>query len=110
MKKPESTVQHPAQESSLIASANAAPYTPGLATVHPAAISAVWKTIRRAISFPVLMAVLLAAVALIGVHDRLPDPDTWWHVAVGENILRTHTWPTSDPYSFTAPGARWIAY
>ena len=89
---------------------NGAPYTPELATVQPAAVTAVWKAIRQAISFPVLMAVLLVAVALIGVHDRLPDPDTWWHVAVGEQILRTHTWPNSDPYSFTAPGAHWIAY
>jgi hypothetical protein len=80
-------------------------------TLPQAAVSrSLWETIRQAISFPVLMAVLLVAVALVGVHERLPDPDTWWHVAVGEQILRTHTWPTSDPYSFTAPGAHWIAY
>jgi len=83
---------------------------PGVAVAPPVAAYALWQAIRKAISFPVLMAVLLAAVALIGVHDRLPDPDTWWHIAVGEHILRTHSWPTSDPYSFTAPGAHWIAY
>jgi len=110
MKKSESTVQQGAQESNLIASPNAAPYPPDLDTVHPAATSAAWKTIRQAISFPVLMAVLLVAVALIGVHERLPDPDTWWHIAVGENILRNHAWPISDPYSFTAAGVHWIAY
>jgi hypothetical protein len=65
---------------------------------------------RSAVSFPVLMAVLLVGTALIGVRLRLPDPDTWWHIAVGENILKTHSWPTSDPYSFTAPGTHWIAY
>ena len=40
----------------------------------------------------------------------LPDPDTWWHIAVGQHIIDTHRWPTSDPYSFTAPGVHWIAY
>ena len=70
----------------------------------------VWAAVRRAISFPVLMGVLLVGVALIGAQDRLIDPDTWWHVTAGEQILRTHTWPTSDTYSFTARGAAWIAY
>ena len=56
------------------------------------------------------MAVLLVGVALIGAQDRLIDPDTWWHVTAGEQILKTHTWPTSDTYSFTARGAGWIAY
>ena len=69
-----------------------------------------WRSLRLAISFPALMAVLLIAVALIGAEPRLIDPDTWWHVTVGEQILKTHTWPTSDTYSFTARGAHWIAY
>jgi hypothetical protein len=69
-----------------------------------------WLTFRKAISFPALMGVLLIGVAVIGVRLRLPDPDTWWHIAVGEHILATHTWPTSDTYSFTAPGTHWIAY
>ena len=110
MKKSDSTIQQGAQESSLILPASAAPYTPDLAPVQPIAIVDAWRAIRQAISFPVLMAVLLVSVALIGIHERLPDPDTWWHIAVGERILQTHSWPTSDPYSFTAPGAHWIAY
>ena len=69
-----------------------------------------WRWLCLAVSFPALMAVLLIAVALIGAESRLIDPDTWWHVAVGEQILKTHTWPTSDTFSFTARGAHWIAY
>jgi len=65
---------------------------------------------RRLVSFPVLMGVLLIGVALIGVRARLPDPDTWWHIAVGQQILATHSWPSSDSYSFTAAGGHWIAY
>src|ERR1700681_4682026 len=66
----------------------------------PAASS--WRhSLGLLISFPALMAVLLIAVALIGAQSRLLDPDTWWHITVGEQILRSHTWPTSDTYSFT---------
>jgi len=66
--------------------------------------------VRKAASFPVLMGLILASSVLVAVPLRLPDPDTWWHIAVGQHILETHTWPTSDPYSFTAPGVHWIAY
>jgi hypothetical protein len=58
----------------------------------------------------------LLGVVLVGSSFMLlvtffrVDPDTWWHLTVGERILRTHSWPTSDIYSFTAPGAEWIAY
>ncbi len=38
------------------------------------------------------------------------EGDSWWHAAVGEQILKTHAWPTVDSYSFTASGAPWIAY
>ncbi len=38
------------------------------------------------------------------------DPDTWWHIVVGQQILSTHSWPVTDAYSFTAAGANWMAY
>src|SRR5438128_6107659 len=38
------------------------------------------------------------------------DPDVWWHIEVGQDILRTHLFPTTGPYSFTAAGTPWIAY
>jgi hypothetical protein len=83
---------------------------PGVPEAPPAVTGVPWHTVREAVSFPVLMAVLLVGVSLISLRFRLPDPDTWWHVAVGERILTTHTWPSSDIYSFTAAGAHWIAY
>ena len=66
--------------------------------------TSIWLTARKAVSFPVLMGILLGGVSLVGVRLRTPDPDTWWHIAVGQRILDTHKWPTSDPYSFTASG------
>ena len=72
--------------------------------------SAIWLTARKAASFPALMGILLGGVSVVGIRLRTPDPDTWWHIAVGQRILDTHSWPTSDPYSFTASGVHWIAY
>jgi hypothetical protein len=74
------------------------------------AANSIWNSFRWAISFPALMAALLIGLALVGAQPRLIDPDTWWHVTVGEQILKTHTWPVADTYSFTARGAGWIAY
>lgn len=79
---------------------------------------------RKSFSFPVLMGALLVGAVVgnlfLGLKAAASDPqqtarycifegDTWWHVSIGENILATHTWPTSDVYSFTAPGDPWIA-
>jgi hypothetical protein len=66
--------------------------------------------LRNLASFPAMMAVLIVGLALVGAQSRLIDPDTWWHITAGDQILKTHTWPTSDTYSFTASGAAWIAY
>ena len=38
------------------------------------------------------------------------DPDLWWHIKVGQDILATHHFPTADAYSFTAHGTPWMAY
>lgn len=65
---------------------------------------------RRMASFPAVMGVLLSGVAMLGARLNLLDPDTWWHVAVGQKILDTHKFPVADPYSFTALGTHWIAY
>ena len=72
--------------------------------------STIWLAARKAASFPALMGILLGAVSIVGIRLRRSDPDTWWHIAVGQRILDTHRWPTSDPYSFTASGVHWIAY
>src|SRR5487761_519689 len=61
-------------------------------------------------SFPVLLRAMLVTGTWAGVRLRLPDPDTWWHLAVGQTILAHHTLPVQDVYSFTAAGSPWIAY
>jgi hypothetical protein len=43
----------------------------------------------------------------IGIH-RLHDNSFMWHVRTGTFIL-DHGIPRHDPYSFSAPGAKWVA-
>ena len=80
--------------------------------------------LRKVFSFPIFLAALLVGGLFATLSLNLQDVatnksahtnsfvegDTWWHIAVGERILNTHTWPTSDSYSFTAPGNDWVAY
>jgi len=78
----------------------------------PAAVSSAssWAPLRRVISFPSLLGALLVLAALLVTRAFHVDSDTWWHLVVGQRILATHSWPTSDLYSFTAHGTEWIAY
>jgi hypothetical protein len=66
--------------------------------------------LKRVISFPALLAALLVVALFVPLRDFTVDPDLWWHIKVGQAILATHHWPTADTYSFTAPGAPWMAY
>jgi hypothetical protein len=66
--------------------------------------------VRRVLSFPVLLGVILFAACFSLAKDSLLDPDMWWHMAVGQRILTTHSWPWTDIYSGTVSGAHWIAY
>src|SRR5215831_9514849 len=66
--------------------------------------------LRRVVSFPVMLGAMLIAGCYAAAKDSVLDPDTWWHVTVGQKILATHTWPWSDSYSGTVSGAPWIAY
>jgi hypothetical protein len=61
-------------------------------------------------SFPVFLGAMLVLGVFVCVRASAYDPDTWWHVAVGNHILTTHTLPTSDHYSYIASGTPWIAY
>jgi hypothetical protein len=62
------------------------------------------------ISFPAMLGSLLLGAIFWSLRLFFVDPDLWWHVKVGQEILTTHRWPTTDPYSFTVAGQPWIAY
>jgi hypothetical protein len=78
----------------------------------------------KAFSFPVFLGALLVAGVFLNLCVRLQsdaslptghwhitflEGDTFWHIAAGQRILATHTWPTVNEYSFTAPDSKWVA-
>ena len=65
--------------------------------------------LQRVFSFPMMLVVLLVSGVFVARRGFDVDPDLWWHIKVGEDILATHQWPTSDSYSFTAAGQSWMA-
>ena len=63
-----------------------------------------------AVSWPLLLG--LAVFVFLNNSSGLPllsDPDTHWHITVGNWILAHVSVPTVDSYSFTFPGQPWIA-
>jgi hypothetical protein len=65
--------------------------------------------LKQIFSFPAMLGGLLVTGVFVARHNFEVDPDLWWHLKVGENILATHHWPSTDAYSFTAAGQPWLA-
>jgi hypothetical protein len=68
------------------------------------------ESLKWLCSFPAVLGALLVGRLFYEMRNFVADPDLWWHVRVGSDILKTHHWPTVDSYSFTAAGTPWIAY
>jgi hypothetical protein len=68
------------------------------------------ECLKWAVSFPAMLGMFLIGRVFYEGRGFVVDPDVWWHIKVGQDILRTHHFPTVDPYSFTAAGTPWIAY
>ncbi len=94
------------------------PPTPdGAAPDAPAGVPSVASNTKRfavllhwVFSFPAMMGTLLIGTVFYHTRSFFVDPDLWWHIKVGQNILSTRHWPTTDPFSFSAAGAPWLAY
>jgi hypothetical protein len=71
--------------------------------------SGVVRLLERVFSFPAMLGAFLIARVFYSTRAFSVDPDLWWHLKNGEAILRTHHWPTTDPYSFTVGGQPWMA-
>lgn len=68
------------------------------------------ELLKWAFSFPAMLGAILVARVFYEARNFFVDPDVWWHIKTGQDILATHHWPTTDPYSFTVSGAPWMAY
>jgi len=95
------------------AGAQSLPLPPGEAAVaarEDAGKSASTGIFYRVFSFPMMLATALVGIVFVHARNFIVDPDLLWHNKVGETILSTHHWPTTDPYSFTVTGQPWLAY
>src|ERR1700683_3659091 len=61
-------------------------------------------------SFAAMLGTCLIGRVFLSLRSFQVDPDLWWHIKVGEGILATHHWPTTDAYSFTVAGQPWVSY
>jgi hypothetical protein len=57
-----------------------------------------------------LLAVVAAAGALVPATGPVRDFDVYWHVRLGDLILRTQRLPTREPWDFPALGRPWVAH
>jgi hypothetical protein len=83
-------------------------------TPNSVSSSAPWtdapSVLQKIFSFPAMLGVFLVGRVFYEARQFAVDPDLWWHVRVGQDILSSHHWPTTDPYSYTVAGDPWIAY
>src|SRR5580658_4930510 len=83
-------------------------------TPNSVSSSARWSdaasVLQRIFSFPAMLGVVLVGRVFYEARQFVVDPDLWWHIRVGQDILSSHHWPTTDPYSYTVAGDPWIAY
>src|SRR6185369_1214347 len=63
-------------------------------------------TIRRIVPI-----VLFSMVFVLAVRQSVSiDPDLWWHLKAGQQIIDTRSIPHTDDYSFTKHGNEWVAH
>jgi hypothetical protein len=63
-------------------------------------------TFRRL--FPIAFFLMVFALAVR--QSAYIDPDLWWHLQAGQDIVQSQSIPKVDPYSFTKVGSEWIAH
>ena len=64
---------------------------------------------RSGLSWPLLVAASTFLV-LLTRGAMLADGDLYWHIVAGQWMFHHLAIPTSDPFSYTMPGAPWIAH
>ena len=66
-----------------------------------------WPETWKAILGPAIAAGILALTVLLSIHP-VATTDFFWQLASGDWILREHSVPRTDPFSYTAEGNAWI--
>jgi len=68
--------------------------------------------VRRGLTFRrIFPIVLLSMIFVLAVRQSVSiDPDLWWHLKAGQQIIETRSIPHTDDYSFTKQGSEWVAH
>jgi hypothetical protein len=61
-----------------------------------------------AVSFHVVLTLLVVTLVFALSHKGISDPDIWWHLHNADYLVQHHNLPRADMYSFTVPGHPWI--
>jgi hypothetical protein len=64
---------------------------------------------RRTLVYAALIFLVFLTLVMVHPNFLLADGDTYWHLVVGECIVRDHAFPVGDQFSYTRAGAPWIA-
>jgi len=73
--------------------------------------AASWSSLAaNAFSFPVMCMFLLAIVIFGFSVKQIADPDIWWHLRNGAQLVVQHSFPRVDTYSFGAAGSPCIDF
>jgi len=68
-----------------------------------------WRErIRPAVSFLVVLTLLVLALVFVLARGSIADPDIWWHLHNADYLVQHHALPRSDMYSFTVAGNPWL--
>jgi len=59
---------------------------------------------------PFLAGLVLAGLVICVSCRPEGDPDVWWHLAAGRWMVEHRQVPRTDPFSYSAAGAPWIAH
>src|SRR5262245_52944908 len=62
---------------------------------------------RKITPMKLVWAALVVLAAALTLQD-IRSTDYWWHLRAGQLIAETGAVPRHDPFTYTAPGARWI--
>jgi hypothetical protein len=65
---------------------------------------------RAGVSLPLLVSLVMFALTLSSGSRLLLDPDSYLHVTVGRWIIAHGTVPQHDVFSYSLPGAPWVAH
>lgn len=66
------------------------------------------RVVDRLFTFPAIC-MMVVVLLLFGFSSRrIVEPDFWWHLRNGQNILQRHSIPRTDTYTFGAAGSPWL--